>query len=60
MKGTEEYDKRFRDAKDNRLITANRQRSQKTPSLDLLSNTIIELEAKMLIARYEALLKINE
>ena len=60
MKGTEEYDKRFRDTKDNRLTTAKRQKSQKAPSFDLLSNAVIELEAKMLLARYEALLKINE
>lgn len=60
MKGTEEYDKRFRDTKDNRLTTAKRQKSQKVPSFDLLSNAVIELEARMLLARYEALLKINE
>jgi len=58
MKGTEEYDKRFRDTGNNRLTTAERQKKRKAPSLVLLSDTVIEFEAKMLLAKCKELSKI--
>jgi len=60
MKGTEEYDKRFRDTKGSRPATAKRQKPRKAPPLASLSDAVIEFEARMVMARCEALLKINE